>query len=371
MATTWYTPIIANATYTTTGIYKSTDDAVTWTLVTNSTLPATYISIQPYGFRVFPDKTFLLVGRDNSGNTVIFTSSDLGVTWTTKQILALGNAARAPCFLGDDIQVLFDQSDASHVKTIASTDRFTTFTRSAALGNYNVHGITRIPNNKFVFAIQTVSDNRTYVSADGFTWGASLYQMPYNTKAAAGGTGYAREVITLVDQHSPAVTAVLKGGTQGMGPWTAIVSTANDATTSPDGAISRTTPENFGEPGGHLIYAGDVNGNSWTTLDDITWTSHVTNSPIIAGSAPTWIQRLADTGTYMMSYNNTFYRSIDGITFTSVSFNSPGISAPLYAFVNDLQERPHQVDRGLPIEIAGPRNDVTRLAYLPFVRIFR
>jgi hypothetical protein len=31
---------------------------------------------------------------------------------------------------------------------------------------------------------------------------------------------------------------------------------------------------------------------------------------------------------------------------------------------------PHDTDRGLPIEIAGPRNDITRKRYLPNVRVF-
>ena len=72
----------------------------------------------------------------------------------------------------------------------------------------------------------------------------------------------------------------------------------------------------------------------------------------------------------------TMLRSTDGITFATVTIpaTSGGVSnfmaTPDHAVAPAPAERPHFIDRGLPIEIAGPRNDITRRAYLPIVRIF-
>jgi len=345
------------------GWYYSDNHGVTWTQDITKTLPVTGTLVN--GFKILSNKHWLLASNDALPK--FYVSTDAGITWTLKFTGAAASVGMVQCW-EDDVQIFSITAGSASIYT--SSDEFGSVSViDPSAGGWPNRGATRNLITKKWCSPYRTNAPQGYVAlagVPGLVWttvpvGSDQWSSPYTTWNVNGfylgyqlGAGGGIAVIT----DTGIMTATYAGGTI---PLAISVVPAN-------WALNRVTAADM-----LMVSQGTANCvQSATGL--APWSAF---AAVGMGTSQKIIWRMEDGG-YIVA--GIWSRSTDGGHNWSLTTWEHGqvpdlvtnfaLSYTPHDLVPGPKERPHQFDRGLPIEIAGPRNDTTRKAYLPFVRIY-
>jgi hypothetical protein len=317
--------------------------------------------------------------RSGDNASVIYTSTDYGDNW-----ILTGTAPEVAANNGAFIQIpstgTWIMTSTQSGKVWRSTNRGASWTAITVHVNTFggiIRGFAQKSSTILCISDDQISGNIFRSTDDGQTWTSTFNNPPSDTQAGlnidadpAGNFFWASWTSGATGSQQAQLFRSGDGIT-----WTLVFGPTTPGTTT---FASYTFAHQIGQraDGRYVFYdtgareylSADSGGGGWTLNRNFD-----TGGP----GAGFWGTQAVSGFLFGLRSSNSVFSTNSGSTWSAAGSNLASNSKkgmtgmPGGTIVAaTVPEFPHFPDRGLPIEIAGPRNDQTRKAYLPTVRIF-